>query len=401
MTLSPVVPVMHSWSAFARDTSYAPSAALPIRSVSGVLRHLGVGTAILTTPYTPDAWGAVGPGGGITLYRDGGQVFTGLTSARQIDWDRTSGLAIVKVEAVGDAQHLADALAFPDPLRAADDQTVNDYWTGTGVASTAMRQLISDQIGPTAASVRRVSGLTMGADPGVGISRTWQGLFDSAGPNQVLDLLASMSVASGQDLGVRFTSTSGSLTVDIIAPRDLSASVQFSADLSNLVAFTYREQAPTVTDAVAAGQGDLHARLRKWVTTSSSDALSWGRRIWRYVDRRDTADTTVLTQAATDAATQGDVTVNLQVTLTDSQAATWRTDWDLGDRVTVHVGLPGQDKVAVVSDVVREISFQVNENGAETIQPAVGSYDAKAIIPTPTQRQILAVGAKLAAVARK
>lgn len=386
---------LHRWAAFARTAGYAPSVHLPILQVSGVLAHMGVSRAVLKTGYTPERWDALAAPGGLILYRDDRQLFTGRVQRRQLTWDQ-SGDAQIQVDCVGEEQHLANRLVMPDPLRAGNDQTVNDYWTFTGRASTAMWQLISDQAGPTCRTARQVPGLVMGADPGAGPSRTWQGLFNDAGPNGVLDKLAQISAASGADLGLRFTSTAGTLTVDVVAPRDLTAAAQFSADLRNLVAFDYSEQAPTVTNALVAGQGDLHLRTRSLQITTDPATLAWGVQSWSYIDRRDTADTTELAQAGLDELAQGGPTINLQTTLTDTQAATWRVDWDLGDRVTVRVGLPGQVKPAVVADLVRQISFDVGADGAEQIQPVIGSYDAKAIRPTPTQRQLAVVGSTLA-----
>lgn len=373
---------------FARDTGYNPAADLPIDTISIVRKHMDVDTAAVSTPFSPAAWDATAPATGLLAYRDEAVEFSGLIQARQLNWDAESGRALIHLECVGDAAGLAQRLVFPDPLRAADDQTVNDYWTYTGTASTAMHQLISDQAGPTCRADRQIPGITMGADPGLGVSRPWQGLFNGAGPNGVLDQLAVMSAASGADLGVRMTGAAGALTADIVAPRDLADSMRFSADLGNLVGLFYRETAPTVTHALAAGQGDLHARLRKLAVTTDPLALQWAIQAWSYVDRSDTADATVLLQACTDAIAQGVPTVSLTATLTDSQAATYRTDWDLGDRITVYVGLPGQATVATVSDVVRQISLTVDNAGKEVLQPAIGSYDAKAIIPTPTQQKL-------------
>jgi hypothetical protein len=56
--------VGHVWSAFSRDAGYQYSGGLPIVSVSGVLRHLGVDTCELVTPYTPDAYGGSRPAAG-------------------------------------------------------------------------------------------------------------------------------------------------------------------------------------------------------------------------------------------------------------------------------------------------------------------------------------------------
>jgi hypothetical protein len=131
---------------------------------------------------------AVQPSYGIALYRSGRQIFAGPVTSRTLTWDSETNAATIKVEAVGDEVVLADRLALPDPLRAADDQTVNDYWTSTGKASTAMRQLISDQAGATCAASRKVTGLTLGVDPNVGVST------HLAGPvRQRADLLTTMS----------------------------------------------------------------------------------------------------------------------------------------------------------------------------------------------------------------
>lgn len=382
---------MHEWSMWARTDDYAISEPLPIISASFVKRHMGVSTAVCRTPYSAARWAALQPASGVAIYRDGRQEFTGRLVSHEKEWDADSGRATITVEAQGDERGLAGRLVFPDPLRAADDQTVNDYWTSSGVAaSTAMVELISDQAGPTCRAERRIPGLVLGSDPGVGVVRSWSVLFE---PN-VLEQLAVMSVASGANLGLRVTSEGGSLEFSIYEPRDVSDRIVFSPDMNNLVGFTYKAAAPDVTDAVSAGQGELHARTRRHSTTADPLALAWAEQRWVYVDRRDTADSAELVQSADDAVTGGAPLVSLAVTLTDSQAATYGRDWGLGDVVTVYVGLPGEAKTPVV-DVVREILFEVDENGVESIRPAIGSYDAKAILPTPTQRQLAAVGGAL------
>jgi hypothetical protein len=388
----------HEWTMWARGADYSIIAALPILSAEFVKKHMGVDAAVCKTSFTPENWNALQPSGGVVLFRDGRQEFTGRLTAHQIDWDADEGRAVILIEAQGDERGLAGRLVFPDPLRAADDQTVNDYWRSTGVAtSTAMLKLISDQAGPTCRSDRRLPGLELGDDPGVGVVRAWAALFVP-----VLDQLVTMSVASGANLGLRVTSEASSLEFTIYEPRDVSERIVFSADLSNLLGFSFREEAPEVTDAVAAGQGDLHLRLRRKATTADPLALAWGEQQWTYIDRRDTADSTELTQEATDAVTEGAPKLSLTVTLTDSQAATYGRDWGLGDKVTVYVGLPGQEKAKTVTDVVREIHFEVEASGKETIRPAIGSFGATAVKPTATQRRLSAVGGALGnLIARK
>jgi hypothetical protein len=146
------------------------SADLPIISAQITLKWLDVDRAVITTPYSEDAYAALQPPNGVVLFRDGRQEFTGRVGPLELTWDGESGQAIIRAECLGDVQHLQDRLVFPDPLRAADDQSVNNYWRardsgGTPaavVASTAMRQLISDQAGSTCLAARRVPGLVLG-----------------------------------------------------------------------------------------------------------------------------------------------------------------------------------------------------------------------------------------------
>lgn len=389
---------------FSRAADYSPDVALPIASVSGVLRHMGVSNAVAETPFSPAAWTSLQPSRGLVLWRDGEQPFTGRVTARELGWDADNGRAIIKVEAQDDRSRFAKRLSLPDPLRAADDQTVNDYWMSRTAgaptsmpASTAMLQLISDQAGATCRADRQIPGLTLGPDPAVGVSRVWSALF-----TPVMDQLAIMSAASGANLGLRMTSATGSLTATVVQPRDLTDTVVFSADLSNLAGFTYRETEPDVTHALSAGQGDLHLRLRKLVTTTDPLALAWGEQSWSYIDRRDTADVAELQKADDDALADGGPTVSLAVKLTDSQAATYGVDWGLGDALTVYVGLPGQTKVTAVSDVCREIAFSVDEKGLERLTPAIGTVDAKAVLPGPTQQKLTEVASGLSnLIARK
>jgi hypothetical protein len=128
--------------------------------------------------------------------------------------------------------------------------------------------------------------------------------------------------------------------------------------------------------------------------------LAWGRRIEQLIDSRDENSATNLQQGAADAIAQGIGTVALSTETVDSPAVAYGVDWDLGDRVTVHVGLPGSTTAATVVDLVREVAFEVDSSGRETITPAVGTSDAKAIRPGPTQKTLGKVAAGLARLTR-
>jgi len=385
----------HTWQAFSRDAGYQLSGGLPIVKASGVLRHLGVDTCQLVTPYTAAAYGRLAPGCGAVLYRDGVFQFGGMVgSERRIGWDAGTGEATITVNLLGDDVHLADRLILPSPLASPTAQTA-DRWTYTGVASSAMWELIRVQAGPGAAAGRRVPTLTMGDDPGVGASRTWREQFAP-----LLERLEFIGVLSGADLGVRVRTTADGLRADVYAPRDQSADIRFSASLTNLVGWEYVQTPPEVTVAIAAGQGDLAARVRRVAASGNAADLAWGRRIERYIDQRDEADPAQLQTAADDALAEGIGTQSLTVDVTDTGTAAYGREWGLGDRVTVHVGLPGGPTAATVIDLVREVAFDVTGDGTESITPAVGTSDAKAVRPGPTQQALARVAAGLARLTR-
>ncbi len=392
--------VGHTWAAFSRNAAYRPTGGLPIVKVRGVLRHLGVDTCELVTPYTPERYGRLAPGCGVVVQRDGVQQFSGLVGtpdkspARLVEWNGETGSALLTVRCLGDDVHLDDRLVLPSPLASPTAQTDN-YWTHNGPASTAMWRLIREQAGPAAAASRRVPTLYMGDDPGVGSSRLWSAQFAP-----VLETLTGWGVLSGADLGVRMTTTADGLRADVYAPRDLTAGVRFSVNLTNLTGWSYGESPPDVTVAIAAGQGDLATRVRRVSSTSSARDLAWGRRIERYVDQRDEEDAGKVQTSADDAVVEGAGAVSLSLEAQDTATARYGEHWSLGDRVTVHVGLPGGETAATVADLVREVAFDVDSRGRERITPAVGTSDAKAVRPGPTQQAVGRLSAGLARLTR-
>lgn len=386
---------MSSWQAFTRDAGYQLSGGVRVLGTKGVRRHLGVDACELTVPFDTDTYGRLAPGCGFVVNRNGRQQVSCMVgSSRQIGWDAGSGEATITVQGLGDDQHLADRLTYPTP-GAAPNAQVADYWQRTAPASSAMWHLIREQAGPGAQASRRVPTLVMGDDPLVGTSRLWQTQWAP-----LLETLTAWGVLSGADLGVRVTTTGDGLRADVYAPRDLSAGVRFSASLQNLAGWQYEQVPPSVTFAINAGPGNLAARTRRFAQSTNVADLAWGRRIEQLIDSRDENSATNLQQGANDAIAEGIGTVSLSTETVDSPAVAYQVDWDLGDRVTVHVGLPGSSTAATVVDLVREVAFEVDSKGRETITPAVGTADAKAIRPGPTQKALAKVATGLARLTR-
>jgi hypothetical protein len=100
----------HSWTMWARTSTYALSASLPIVSAQVVLKHMDVSRAVITTPYSAEAFAALLPPGGVVLFRDHKQIFSGMVGPLELEWDDSSGRVVIKAECVDDVQHLADRL---------------------------------------------------------------------------------------------------------------------------------------------------------------------------------------------------------------------------------------------------------------------------------------------------
>ncbi|SDG94993.1 Gp37-like protein [Klenkia brasiliensis] len=390
---------MADWSVWSRDTALALGDELPFSSLTLLLKHLDVSTGIVMFPFTPQRWNDTGPGCGVVARRDGVDLLTGPVVEQQLLWDAGSERALIKLMVEGDETRLADRIVWPDPTRQPDAQSTVDYWTATETPSAGMLRLVREQAGSSAQADYRIPRLYLGPDPGIGAAQPWSFRYDG-----LLDALATMSVRSGANIAPRLTSTVDGLRLDVIAPRNLAASVDFTVELGNLTGVTFRRGRPDVTDAVTAGGGDLKLRLQRVVTTTDAEDLAWLLRRWRYIDRRDTTDTAELLKSAADGVAGGQGMQSVAFALADTGDVRYGVDWGPypGDTVTVYVAVPGfGDPVGTVVDVVRQIRLDVDEDGAEAITPAVGGPDAT-VKPTPASRAVAArVGTRLSLLERR
>jgi len=380
------------WLLLTRDPAGELTGVAPVVDLSAVTRHFGIGAGTATVPYTDDLYGRLVEGATVEARRGELTISAGPLVEITESWAEDR----LKVSWLGDEVVLKDRLVIPDPTRAADAQTTQSHWTRTGTASTVMLALIAEQAGPTAHASYRVPGLTVAPDPVAGGTVTAKIRY---GDPDLLTELRTLSIASGADIGVRVTRTDTGLQASVVPSRDVADTVRFSTDLRNLAAYTFTRKAPTVTAAIAGGQGDLTARAQRVAFSADPITTAWGRTIWTYVDQTDADTTAELDQSATEAVAEGAATVALTCTLRDTGAVAFGRDWNLGDKVTVYVGRPGQPKAEVV-DVVREIAFTYGRSG-ESITPAIGTPDATALPSRVTQQTLNKIAARLAGLERR
>ncbi|MDG4801726.1 hypothetical protein [Micromonospora sp. WMMD980] len=200
-----------------------------------------------------------------------------------------TGSGTTTIACASDLASIVAEVAYPDPAHAITAQATGRRTFAATKAETMMRQLVSENVGPSAIAARRIPGLTLAADGGRGASVTAGFRLDPLG-----DALRSVALAGG-GLGFRTrqATVGASVVFEVYQPRDLRGQVRFSRGLSNLLSYSYTPAAPTATVAIVGAQGE--GVDRNFTEVVSAAASTWGRMV-TLVDRRDTDDPTETTQ---------------------------------------------------------------------------------------------------------
>lgn len=298
------------------------------------------------------------PGWGIEVTRtsDGAPLISGPMTKAERKRDKTTNT--VTVFGVDDMIHLNDRLVHPQPATASPPYSVSEHDVRTGVCSTILRQYVDVNLGPSALGSRKVTGLTLASDPVAGSTVTGRGRWQN-----LLTFLEELALAGG-GLAFDVRQSPAALQFVVWAPSDKSATVKFSVELGNLTAYEYSLAAPQASYIVCGGGGEGTARkIRE--RTGSEDVVSWGRRIEKFVDRRDTSADTELDQEITKALDEGKTETTVSFEPVDLPGMTYLDHYQLGDQVSAVV----DDSV---TELIREVKVQANP-GATRITPSIGT----------------------------
>lgn len=298
---------------------------------------------------------------GIIITGDNGFVMSGPAVKRTRI--RSTSQSRLKVEGVDDNVWLERRLAYPAPLDvSASPHNVAEYDVRTGAAETVMRAYVDANAGPNALSPRRVDGLTLAADGGLGLDIIGRARF-----HNLLELIRGCALTGG-DLGFRIAQISGALQFSVYQPTDRTSTAVFSIELGSLSDYSYEERIGGANYVIAGGAGEGTART--FVETGLSPAISADGRIEGFVDQRSTTDLAELEQAIDEHLAEGAAQTNLSLTPVDTQSMAFGTHWQLGDRVTVMVD------DAPITDVVREVHLVLDQNGDQVL-PTIGTPGAE------------------------
>lgn len=325
---------------------------------------------------------------GIVVVRNGKTILSGPVTGRRRNWNKDGDR--LTINGKDDLLHLFRNLAYPVPL--GPPYTSNAYDVRTGAAETVMKQYVEANIGANARQERRISNLFVAANQGQGKNVTGRARFHNLG-----EMFASLALAGG-DIGFRIVQVGKNLEFQVYQPTDKSKEVLFSPLLGNLQSFEYYTEDPEANYVIVGGGGEGTSRIL--LEKGDSISISNVSRIESFIDRRDTTDTTELQQAMDEELQQKAQKVGLSISPIDSDSFSFGRDYQLGDRVSVvltqanevvdeeeiHYFIAAyqtgsemttrvrtiQEKLEVISDVVREIKITVTPEG-ERITPVIGT----------------------------
>lgn len=333
--------------------------------------HNAPGPGSVAAPSSRRLMAALQPGARIAVYRGdspeawhSGPLEKPGPRERSVDGDN-AGDGMIKLTWATHEAWLGARRVYPNPALAWAAQTA-EQWSVTGtVAETVLRSLVNTQLGPGALPYRRVPRLQLAPanTPLLGTAVTDVSRFE-----WVSDVARRVALAGG-NLGWRIRHVGQDLLFGVTARRDLSASVRFSMELDNLTGYSTDPEAPTVTAALVAGQGEGAARpLRERSVVSS-----WGR-FEDFVDASSATTAEQLDAAGDEALAAGAESANLSADAVETAGPglpVFGRDFWLNDLVTVELddGLP-------LVDAVTAARLQAPGNGTSSLAFTIGTPDA-------------------------
>ena len=336
------------------------------------------------------------PGMGVVVYRDGEFITSGNLSDYEDEgeFDGSHLEETVTLAFDGDSDVL-DQVIYQQPskvLTSTPSTMSVAYDTRSGPRETMILGYIDDNVGPGAITSRRVSGLVVPASLGRGGSSRF-----SARTDQLDEVVAALAEAGKLRVRVVHDESTGSprLLVTVTPVPDVSANVFFgkpdTAAPGMFSRWRFAYSKPKLTRAIVAGGGEKAARLYGLYSDATAEAL-WGRRRESVLDQRQTTDTSEITDAGTEAVTDGATPTEIEFTVVDGPDVQYRRDYQVGYKVGIR--LPGLTD-GLADNVVREVKTTVRRQSAgapaETVEIVVGSNGASATKTKQTKAIISAL----------
>ncbi|WP_037872702.1 siphovirus ReqiPepy6 Gp37-like family protein [Streptomyces sp. PsTaAH-124] len=244
---------------------------------------------LLVKDQTPQA-ALIQKGGGIVIWQDGAPepLLSGQVDTFQKYWttQQHTGPGSVYIAGKCHNQLAYNRLAFTSTGRTVSRQYLGPTSRNvSGPAGALIWNELNASLGPGAVTDRRIPRLNVGSSVSIGDTVT-----DSLRYEVIGDKLEQWTSdkGNGYATGYRMLYNPQTQAVDlkVYKPRDRSKTVRFSTDLGNLREYVYTLNAPQVTRAIVACQGEGKDRY-VWQKVDTASEAEWGISVESFVDRRD------------------------------------------------------------------------------------------------------------------
>jgi len=313
------------------------------------------------------------PGNGIIVTGPQGVILSGPTLSAQLSQETKDPRGKWIIAGADDSLLLADRLAYPSPDVADVSAQTQSHDNRVGFAESVIKEYVSENIGPDATAIRKVSNLTVQVDEGRG-----ENVFGSARFDNLQDLVYSLATPSG--LGFTIQQVDTDLEFQVYEPVDRTSTVRMDIANNQLTRTEYSYSSPKFTRAIVGGAGEAVERLFLEATTPDSITAedTWNRRIESFIDNRGSEELDELNQSALEKLTDDGVTiVNISVSPTDDSNMRYGFDWNLGDKVTVVID--ETEAQAVVTEVGISIEADGVRVGATVGSPISQNFESKLV----------------------
>lgn len=331
---------------------------LTVLAAKCVLRETAVGTWQMTVDETAQWSPLIAEGWRVLVVEDARTLFSGPIT--EIGVTEEGQVRDLELAGVTDMVALEDRIVLPDPTQPSDQQTTVTNWARKGAAETLIADLVNLQAGPQSPfDARRTAGLTSLVSQGRGAPSSVNARF-----SLLLDEVRALATVGG--LVVDVVQVDADLVPTVRVPVDRSRSVKFQLK-AGLGKYELKHTGPSTTVVLVGGQGEGTARAIHF----GSQATTWGRRVERFQDRRDTPDPEELAKAAAETLAEAAETAMVTFTVVEAEGLRYGQDYELGDTVTV--ALPGGGEVM---DGVRVVEMSWGPHG-RTVEPTIGPPGAE------------------------
>lgn len=268
----------------------------------------------------------------------------------------SQGVLNLNLSGVDELAALAQRITYPSPDRAADQQTVEDYYTDSGTSGQIVCSMVLRNLGAASLDTRRWFGLVVDeADVGGQgeIKSRFKSLLDEAATVANLGKVR-MVCHYQQDRKIHFT---------VEAITDRTRSMVFRQETGTLGEWTVSLTAPETTAFVLGGKGDLRERLVAEYAIADED--TWGWRSETFKDQTDAEDRAALDKAGAKETElmAGSASVNMTVNerpTANGTAKVYGRDYRIGDIVTARLG------GATYTDQIQQAEIAWDEKGRST-----------------------------------